>query len=252
MSENQTDSGAAAPQGRAPAGGRFLGVSIVLGALIIGGSLIYSTGLRATRGEGLAQVAGERGSSRTADALKNLPDDDVILGDSNAPVAFIEWGDYQCPFCGKLFLEVEPKLREEYIATGKVKMVYRDFAFLGPESVTAALAAGCAGEQGAYWAFHDRLFEIETADRRENNGNLTPELMRSLAGELGLDRTQFDSCLDERKYQSEIEKDYQDGIAAGVTGTPGNFINKKLFPGALPYETFKQAIDAELQKAAKK
>lgn len=223
----------------------MLAASILLAALIVGGAILYSSGGRG--GSGTAQVAsppttpGEGGGGAPVSA-----DDDVALGEPDAPVTLIEWGDYQCPFCAKVFTEVEPKLREEYVRTGKVKMVYRDFAFLGPESEAAALASQCAAEEGKFWAYHDRLFETEIADGRENNGNLSIELMRALATELGLDRSRFDACLDSKKYADEIAKDYQDGVAAGVRGTPATFVNGKLISGAQGYSIFKAAIDEAL------
>lgn len=229
----------------------MLAASILASALIVGGAVIYSSG--AGGREGLAQVAGGSPTETRGEAESASPptaDDDVVLGEPDAPVTFIEWGDYQCPFCAKVFAEVEPKLREEYVRTGKVKMVYRDFAFLGPESETAALASQCAAEQGKFWAYHDRLFETEIADGRENNGNLTPDFMRSLASELGFDRGKFDTCLDSKKYQDEIAKDYADGVAAGVRGTPATFIGGTLISGAQGYPVFKAAIDEAL--AAKK
>jgi protein-disulfide isomerase len=83
---------------------------------------------------------------------------DVVLGDSNAPVTLIEYGDYQCQFCGVYFQQVEPVLRSQYIDTGKVKMVFRNFQFLSPESVAAAEAAECAKDQDAFWEYHDALY----------------------------------------------------------------------------------------------
>lgn len=230
----------------------FLASSIIVAALIVGGALVYTRGAPAGGGGTLAE-AGNASSPITPESGKNIPtaDDDVVLGEPSAPVTFIEWGDYQCPFCGRMFQDVEPRLRDEYIKVGKVKMVYRDFAFLGPESQTAALASQCAAEQGKFWLYHDELFKTEIADGQENSGNLTPDLMKSLAEKLTLDRPKFDACLDSKKYQDEIKKDYEDGIAAGVNGTPGNFVNGKSYPGALPYATVKKIIDEALAGAAK-
>ena len=88
-------------------------------------------------------------------------DDDAVLGDPNAPITMIIFGDYQCPFCGQAFRTSEAQVREEYVDTGKVKMVYRDFPItnIHPAAVPAAEAAQCAGSQGKYWEYHDALFE---------------------------------------------------------------------------------------------
>jgi len=220
----------------------FLPISILVAAALIAGAVIYNTGAK-TVGKPSAETITETAGSVVQG---DLADDDVILGDSKAKVIIVEFGDYQCPFCGRFFSQTEPQLRKEYIETGKAKMVYRDFVFLGPESETAALATQCAGEQGKYWAYHDRIFEIEIVDGRENNGNLSVALMKSLAGELGLNQLKFDSCLDSKKYLSEIKKDYNDGVKAGVSGTPATFINGTLVSGAQPFSVFKQAIDQVL------
>ncbi len=217
----------------------FLPGAIVIAALLIAGALVYTTGSEAVNPP-LAQVLPNS---------QNLMDDDVILGSSDASVAVVEFGDYQCPFCARFFQQVEPRLREEYIKTGKVKMIYRDFAFLGPESQGAALASQCAADQGKFWAYHDELYQVEIADGRENNGNLSSALFKSIASKLGLEAKAFDSCMTSEKYRAEIEKDYNDGVAAGVQGTPATFVNSKLISGAVSYESFKAEIEAALRSA---
>lgn len=120
-------------------------------------------------------------------STKEISSRDVVLGDPKAPVTLIEYGDYQCPFCGRFFKDTEPLIRENYIKTGKVKMVFRNFQFLGSESVSAAEAAECAKDQGKFWAYHDALYTTELNDGKENNGNLTRELFIDLAKSTGLD-----------------------------------------------------------------
>lgn len=212
--------------------------SILVAAFLIAGALVYNVGARnlAPQPANLAAVA----------VNKDLTDDDVILGNVDAPVTLVEFGDYQCPFCGRFFAQVEPKIREEYIKTGKVKMVYRDFAFLGPESVDAAMASQCAAEQKKFWEYHDGLYNAEVLDGKEHNGNLSEIFFKSLASSLGLERNRFDSCLSSKKYFKEIEKDYNDGLVAGVTGTPTSFVNGRALSGAVPYEQVRAAIEEAL------
>ncbi|MDO8467223.1 MAG: DsbA family protein [bacterium] len=212
--------------------------SILVAAFLIAGALIYSVGAR--------NLAPQPANLVATVSDKDLADDDVVLGSVDAPVTLVEFGDYQCPFCGRFFSQVEPKIREEYIKTGKVKMIYRDFAFLGPESVEASMASQCAAEQKKFWEYHDGLYAAEVSDGREHNGNLSEIFFKSLASSLGLDRTRFDSCLSSKKYFKEVEKDYADGLAAGVTGTPTTFVNGKALSGAVPYEQIKVAIDEAL------
>lgn len=166
-------------------------------------------------------------------------DDDPVLGDKDAPVTIIEFSDYECPFCGRNFRETYPLLKKNYIDTGKVKLVYRDFPLnFHPMAVPAAVAANCVRENGgdsAYWKMHDRIFE--------NQQSLSNENLKKWAKDLGHD---IGNCLDSGKYKEEVQKDVADGSAAGVKGTPSFFINGRQLEGAQPYAVFQQAIEAEL------
>lgn len=213
--------------------------SIIVAALLISGALVYNIGSRSL-------PAGQQANLAAAVIPTDLADDDVVLGNPNASVTIVEFGDYQCPFCARFFKEVEPKIREEYIKTGKVKMIYRDFAFLGPESIDAAMASQCAAEQKNFWGYHDALYAAESADGVEHNGNLSEQLFKTIASGLGLDRTRFDSCLTSQKYFKEIEKDYNDGVSAGVRGTPATFVNGKMVSGAMAYSAFRELIEGAL------
>ncbi len=228
----------------------FLPASILIAGVLIAGSVIYSAG----KGAPNPTPPPSTGNNQQAAAPANLTEAlkignrDVILGDPKAPVTLIEYGDYQCPFCGKMFSQVEPQLREEYIKTGKVKMVYRNFQFLGTESTNAGASAECAKDQGKFWAYHDELYKAEIADGKENSGNLNRALFVSLAGKAGLDANAFASCYDSNKYVAQVEKDKNDAGAIGVNSTPTNYINGQMVQGAQPYSAFKSVIDIALQK----
>jgi protein-disulfide isomerase len=209
--------------------------SIILAGIIIAGSVIYSTGV-------ISQE--QRKGASAAPPIGNA----VVLGDPNAPVTMIEYGDFQCPFCLRFFLETEPQIVEKYVKTGKVKLVYKDYAFLGPESVAAAEAAKCAGDQGKFWSYHDALFREEHKDGFENNGNLKRDLFLRLARELGMDEKQFASCVDERKYKSAVEAENAEAKSYNVSGTPSFFVGERFIVGAQPFAQFEEAILAELNK----
>jgi protein-disulfide isomerase len=168
----------------------------------------------------------------------------TVMGDPNAPITIVEFSDYQCPFCLRHFQQTMPQLKKEYIDTGKVRYVFKDFPLsFHQQAVPASLAAECAGEQGKYWEMHDKLFE----SRDEWNENPeVDEIMKRLAQEIGLDMDQFNACYDSQKYYDEIMADMQEGIAAGVQGTPAFFINGQFLSGAQPYEVFKQILDQML------
>jgi len=176
-------------------------------------------------------------------------DDDPVLGNANAKVTIIEFGDYQCPSCRLFWREIEPRLKKEYVDTGKVKLVFRDFPIkeIHPDATAAAMAAQCAADQGKYWEYHDRIF------REQDKG--TDDVVRFKAADLKkwgaairLDAAAFNACVDSARYQDEVAKDYADGIAVGIQGTPTFFINGRKVVGDRPFEYFKKIIDEELAR----
>lgn len=216
---------------------------LIPGAIVLAGAVIAVAVIYSVNGPSPKNAA----KSETA-AIGSMPavtSGDFVLGQENAPVTIVEYGDFQCPFCGKFFKDTEPTLRENYIKTGKVKFIYRDFAFLGQESLWAANAARCAGEQGKFWQYHDYLYNNQ---RGENQGAFGKNNLKSFAAALSLDGGKFDTCLDSDKYLEEIKKETKAGGESGVQGTPANFINGVLYAGALPTANFTKIIDDELAK----
>ncbi|MEM4271138.1 MAG: DsbA family protein [Candidatus Pacearchaeota archaeon] len=169
-----------------------------------------------------------------------------ILGKKDAKVTIIEFADFQCPFCERFFKDVLPNLKKDYVDTGKVKLSFRHYAFLGQESTWAALASECANEQGKFWEYHDYLYNNQGP---ENSGTFAKEKLVGFAQNLGLNTNQFSSCLNSDKYSKNVSEDLSAGQKAGVTGTPSTFINGQLIVGAQPYTAFKTLIDEELKKA---
>ncbi|MBI2670173.1 MAG: DsbA family protein [Candidatus Yanofskybacteria bacterium] len=170
----------------------------------------------------------------------SLEDNDAVLGNPDAPVTLVEFGDYQCTFCTKFFNETEPTLIDKYVKTGKLKIVFRDLAINGRESQNAAEAAECAGEQEKYWEYHDRLY----SERRGYNvGVFKKDNLIKFASDLGLDAEQFSSCYESGKYRQEIAKDSQDAARLGARGTPNFFLNGRQLVGAQPYQVFAGLID---------
>jgi len=188
-----------------------------------------------------AQPAQPKQAAPSAADMKALADDDTIKGDESAPVTIVEWSDFECPFCTRFYQNTLPQIDEEYIKTGKVKLIYRDFPLgFHPNAQKAAEAAECAGEQDKFWEMHNKLFDSGV------KGGVPS--FKQFAGELGLDANRFNECLDLGKMEAEVKKDMADGQAAGVTGTPGFVINGKIVKGAQPFENFKRIIEAELAK----
>lgn len=201
--------------------------------------------------EGIKKVVeGVRGPAQEDQARLVSTDDDYIKGRPDAKITLIEFSDFQCPFCARFYRETLPLIDKEYIRTGKVRMVYRDFPIdnIHKDAEKAAEATQCAGEQGKFWEMHDKLFENQKA--------LTVNHLKRYAKELGLSVDRFNQCLDSGKYAQEVQKDLMDGQEAGVAGTPtffvgytgkDNTIQGKPIRGARPFETFKQVIDGMLE-----
>lgn len=179
-------------------------------------------------------------------------DDDPIRGDQDAPITIVEFSDFQCPYCARFQIQTLPLILEQYVDTGKVKFVFRDFPIQNshPNAMPAAVASECAHEQDKYWQYHDALFENQGVwNKVELTSAIT--IFKEFATKLDLNQDQFDSCLDSGKYIKEISNDLKDGKSYGVTGTPGFFIgNEEIgfvkINGAQPFEAFKSIIDSQL------
>jgi len=188
------------------------------------------------------QVAGEAAAQpsnqpRVEVSAGNAP----VKGSNSAPVTIIEFGDFQCPYCEVFFSQVLPQIEKNYIKTGKVKFVYREFPLSFHQyAQKASEAAGCAGEQGKFWDYHDKLFE--------NQNSLDLASLKSYAQQLHLNTTKFNDCLDSGKTTAAVQEDVSDGSGYGVSGTPTFFINGIMVNGAQPFSEFEKIIDQELKK----
>ncbi len=168
-----------------------------------------------------------------------------VEGNANAPVTLIEFSDFQCPFCKRFHDQVMPRIATDYVKTGKVKVLYLNYAFLGQESQWAAQAAECAADQNRFWDFHELLFSSQVG---ENAGTFTKPNLLNYAKSLKLDMQTFTTCLNDDKTLERVRSDTALGDKLGVRGTPTFVINGKLMVGAQPYEAFKTALDAALMK----
>lgn len=175
-----------------------------------------------------------------------LIDDDPFLGDKDAPLTIVEWSDYQCPFCGRFRSQTLDQIKSQYIDTGKVKFVYRDFPLdsIHPNARPAAIAAECAHDQDKFWEYHDKLFADLSAWGSNPAAN---DVFKGYAKDLGLDESEFGDCVDSRKYDAEVSKDLSDGSANGISGTPGFIVGNQRLSGAQPFASFQAAIDAQLK-----
>ena len=229
-------------------GNNFLAISILAAGLMISGSLLYTKGsggsnLGAQINPGQQQVQQPGNGARVNVSV----DDDPSLGSKNAKVTMIEFSDFQCPFCRTFWKDTFRQIKKDYIDTGKIRFVYRDYPLsFHPMSVPSAQAAECADEQGKFWEMHDKIFS-EEEKLGQGTVTYTAQDLKKWASAIGLNSSQFNQCLDSGKYKSEVEKDLADGSAGGVSGTPSFFINGRIIVGAQPYANFKAIIDEELK-----
>ena len=164
-------------------------------------------------------------------------EDAHALGPEDAPITIVEFSDFQCPYCRRWHEEVYEPLLSSY--PGQIRMVYRHLPLtsIHPDAFSAAEASMCAGEQNAFWQYHEKLFSSET---------LGSEVYTQYAQELKLDVTAFEACMTEHKYQQVIQEDSDFAINLGIRSTPTFFINGLVIVGAQPLDVFKQEIDKEL------
>jgi len=181
-------------------------------------------------------------------------DDDPVKGNPDAPITIVEFSDFQCPFCAKFHSTTLPQLEANYIDSGKVKFVYRDFPIqsIHPNAVPAALASECADEQGMFWEYHDVVFKNQKK-WQGLSGNAMVDTFEQYALELGLNTSDFNTCFESGKYVDEVTKDLQDGASYGITGTPGFFVgNAELgyvkMIGAQPYSVFERLIEDQIAR----
>ncbi len=167
-----------------------------------------------------------------------------IMGDSNAPITILEWGDYQCTFCYKFHQNTLDTINEDFIKTGKVKLVFRDFPLNGPDSILAAEAAYCAQDQGKYWQYHNELYKNWGG---EKTGWITRESLDRFAVTVDLDLVEFNKCLDEHIYQNRVITHYEFGKEIGVNATPTFLVfnDQKIIKirGNQPLEVFLKTFD---------
>jgi protein-disulfide isomerase len=195
----------------------------------------YVQGLR-DQGQVTVFLTAPEGERQTVSADRGF-----VKGAKDAPIAIVEFSDFQCPFCKN----VNPTLRQVLDRyPGKVKVVWRDYPLvqLHPGAPKAHEAARCAADQGKFWEYHDVLFE--------RSPRHSPDELKRYAQDLKLDAAVFGQCLDSGKHTAEVNKDVEEGQRLGVTGTPSFFVNGRPLEGAQPFTAFQKLIDSELSRKA--
>ena len=173
-----------------------------------------------------------------------------ILGNPDAPITLVEFGDYQCYFCNVFFHSTEEDILKNYVETGKVRMVFKDYNIIGPDSVTASHGAHCANDQELFWEYHDILYSNWTG---ENNGWASSENLAKFAQEIGLNMDEWSECMANKPHSQVILESNEDARTLEITGTPAFFVigpdgNTTPIFGAQPFTVFENIFETELRK----
>ncbi len=163
-----------------------------------------------------------------------------VWGKLEAPVTIDEYADFQCPICAQADRQMA-QVASKYFDTGKAKLVFHNFAFIGQESIWAAEAASCAEDQGKFWDYANLVFASQAG---ENKGAFSKDNLKVFASKLGLDMTAFNSCLDRDKYASRIQQERDEATAKGLDSTPTFFINGQKLTGNVPADQWSKLIDS--------
>jgi protein-disulfide isomerase len=164
-----------------------------------------------------------------------------IIGRENAPITITEYSDFQCPLCKKYYDETYPTIIKNYVETGKAKYVFKHFPLnIHPQAPSAALASECAVEQNNFWEMHNLLFETQSTWSGKSD---YLDTFKKLAAQLQLNTEQFNQCLDSKKHEGNVNKDYQEGLTKGVRGTPTVYINDEVIIGAQDISAFTTVLD---------
>ena len=197
----------------------------------------------------IVAVGGSGGPSVTLTKPAELAPSELIdgrsVGPADAPAQMDVWADFQCPGCGIFSRDVEPRLINQYVRQGKLRMTYHDFAFLGQESLDAAVAARCAGDQGQFWHYMQYVYANQ---RGENLGQFSRAFLDSVARELGLDMNAFSSCLADSKAKQAVADETNQGGAIPVSSTPTLIVNGQKV-ASLEFGVITKAIDDAIAAA---
>jgi protein-disulfide isomerase len=222
-------------------------ISLLIAAVLIGGALVYA-GL--SSGNRTGQGGAAAGQSSTHSAAAPTSANEPYLGSPHAPLTLYYWRDFQCPFCAKFDTQTLPALVSEYVNTGKLRVVFKDFVFLGPDSETAAEMSR------AVWASASSSYDqwqqsIYASQGKENSGWASEQNLLTITATIpGVDVNKVIALMNENSstYRTAANTDYVEGQQFGISATPGFWINGQSFSGDQPLAFFQQVINADLTK----
>ena len=217
-----------------------LGGALAAAAVIVVIAIVVSSGGSSSKGSSAGKAAG---AGQAAELLSGIPQQGTTLGNPKAPVTLLEFADLQCPFCRDYTLNTFPSVVAKYVKSGKVKMVFQNYAFIGPDSLTAARAAEAAGKQNKLWNFIDVFYNNQGT---ENTDYVTDKFLTKIADGAGVDSKKMLTDRQDPKVDQAIALAQQAAQQAGVNSTP-TFILKKA--GAPAQKLSAAQVEAAIAKA---
>ena len=216
---------------------------VIVAVVIISFSTYYATLLETQK------LAQDRFLASQQEPQQEFENGSPILGSESAPITIVEFGDYQCEACYAWFHNTRDTLIDNYIETGKAKLIFVDLPFLGRDSPTAAQASYCAEDQGQYWEYHTMLYTFQ--DGHPDSGWADRDRLNSFAFSLDMNIDEFNECMDSSKYKKRVKSNYDEAVNNGVQSTPTFIIisedgKKEQFSGAQPYSVFSVTIESML------
>ena len=216
---------------------------VIVAVVIISFSTYYATLLETQK------LAQDRFLASQQEPQQEFENGSPILGSESAPITIVEFGDYQCEACYAWFHNTRDTLIDNYVETGKAKLIFVDLPFLGRDSPTAAQASYCAEDQGQYWEYHTMLYTFQ--DGHPDSGWADRDRLNSFAFSLDMNIDEFNECMDSSKYKKRVKANYDEAVNNGVQSTPTFIIisedgKKEQFSGAQPYSVFSVTIESML------
>ena len=216
---------------------------VIVAVVIISFSTYYATLLETQK------LAQDRFLASQQEPQQEFENGSPILGSESAPITIVEFGDYQCEACYAWFHNTRDTLIDNYIETGKAKLIFVDLPFLGRDSPTAAQASYCAEDQGQYWEYHTMLYTFQ--DGHPDSGWADRDRLNSFAFSLDMNIDEFNECMDSSKYKKRVKANYDEAVKNNVQSTPTFIIisedgKKEQFSGAQPYSVFSVTIESML------
>ena len=216
---------------------------VIVAIVIISFSTYYATLLETQK------VAQDRFLASQQELQQEFENGSPALGSESAPITIVEFGDYQCEACYAWFHTTRDTLIDNYVETGKAKLIFVDLPFLGRDSPMAAQASYCAEDQGQYWEYHTMLYTFQ--DGHPDSGWADRDRLNSFAFSLDMNIDEFNDCMDSSKYKNRVKANYDEAVKNGAQSTPTFIIisedgKREQFSGSQPYSVFAATIESLL------